>query len=551
MTMNKAGNTAKIIKVYNKKADVTYVYEDTAYWDTEKKQGRHTRKCIGKLDSHGQIIYNAYYLSRQQADQAKELPVPVVSKTTLLGQNLILDPIIKSIGLKRILSKTLGPQDATAVLELAKYSICTGRPLSYAESWLDDRGFDGSLLCSQRISELLKRLDKDTQNTFFSSWIEKNMAKKNLLFDVSSISSYAKNNAYVERGYNRDKEKIPQINIGLLSSYETHLPLWYSEMPGSMNDSIVLQHVLEQLKKLEIPSSVIIGDRAFCSVDNIAHLSDHGHKFLMPVPSNVTWARELIEKHRHTIQRPDTLIPTDDTDAIIYGLKTIRKTEHGRMWAHVYFDAARKERDVARLMKRLQACKAELDASEPVKNNQSYYERYFEVKETPKRGRKVVLKDQEVQAYINGQSGFWVLYTNAEKDPLKALHAYRQRNDIELLFDDMKNLIDCNRLRVHTDKVMQGRLFVNFITLIILTALKELINLIPPKQRKHWNYKEILDKVNTYSKVHYRGTYRDVYTVPTKAQRLIFDLFGVEYSWKGKLVNEGDRDPFETITPLS
>ncbi len=549
--MKNAGNTVKIIKVHNKKADVTYVYEDTPYWDSEKKQGRHNRKCIGKLDSHGQIIYNSFYLPRQQGDQVKDLPAPVVSKTTLLGQNLLLDPIIKRIGLKRILSKTLGSQDAISVLELAKYSICTGRPLSYAETWLDERGFDGSKLSSQRITELMKRLDRDSQNTFFSSWIEKNMKKKNLLFDISSISSYAKNNPYVERGYNRDKEKIPQINIGLLSSYETHLPLWFSEMPGSMNDSIVLQYVLEQLKKLKVPSSVIIGDRAFCSVDNIAHLSDHGHKFLIPVPSNVTWARELIEKHRHTIQRPGTLIPADDTDAIIYGLKTIRKTEHGRMWAHVYYDAARKERDVARLMERLQRCKVELDADEPIKNNQSYYDRYFEIKDTPKRGRKVFLKDKEVQAYINGQSGFWVLYTNAEKDPVKALNAYRQRNDIELLFDDMKNLIDCNRLRVHTDKVMQGRLFVNFITLIILTALKERIKLIPAKQRKHWNYKEILDKVNTYSKVHYRGTYRDVYTVPTKAQRLIFDLFGVEYSWKGKLVNEGDQDPFETITPLS
>ncbi len=549
--MTKAGNTAKIIKVHNKKSNVTYVYEDTAYWDSEKKQGRHSRKCIGKLDTHGQIIYNSFYLSRQQENQAKELPVPVVSKTTLLGQNLLLDPIIRRIGLGRILSKALGSQDAISVLELAKYSICTGRPLSYAESWLDDRGFNGSSLCSQRITELLKRLDKDIQNTFFSSWIGKNMEKKNLLFDISSISSYAKHNPYVERGYNRDKEKIPQINIGLLSSYETHLPLWFSEMPGSMNDSIVLQQVLEQLKKLEIPSSVIIGDRAFCSVDNIAHLSDHGHEFLIPVPSNVTWARELIEKHRRTIQRPNTLIPADDTDAIIYGLKTIRKTEHGRMWAHVYFDAARKERDVARLMERLQKCKAELDANEPIKYHQSYYKRYFEVKETPKRGRRVILKDQEVQAFIDGQSGFWVLYTNAEKDPVQALYAYRQRNDIELLFDDMKNLVDCNRLRVHTDKVMQGRLFVNFITLIILTALKERIKLIPAKQRKYWNYKEVLDKVNTYSKVHYRGKYGDVFTVPTKAQRLIFDLFGVQYSWKGKLVNEGDQDPFETITPLS
>jgi transposase len=544
--MIKAGNRAKIIEVYNKKAGVTYVYEDTAYWDSEKKQGRHSRKCIGKIGPDGKIIHNDYYLSRQSLAQTRENAVPVVSKTTLLGQNLILDPMIKRTGLKSVLAKALGQQDAEYALELAKYSVCTGKPLSYAESWLDERGFDGSQLCSQRITELLRRLDKDIQNTFFSLWIEKNRVKKNLLFDISSISSYAKNNPYVEWGYNRDKEKVPQINIGLLSSYSTHLPLWFSEMPGSMNDSIVLHQVLEQLKKLEIPSSVIIGDRAFCSADNITHLTDHGHKFLFPVPSNVKWARVLIEKHRHAIQRPDTLIPTEDKDEIIYGLKTIRKTEQGRMWAHVYYDAARKERDVARLMKKLKACKAELESNDTVKNNQSYYDRYFEVKETPKRGRKVILKDDEVQAFIDGQSGYWVLYTNAEKDPSEALYAYRQRNDIELLFDDMKNIIDCNRLRVHTDRVMQGRLFINFITLIILTALKERLKLIPAKERKHWNYREILDKVNTYSKVHYRGKYKDVYTVPTKAQRLIFDLFGIEYSWKGKLMNEGNEDPFES-----
>lgn len=544
--MTSAKNNTKVIEVFNKKAGVTYVYEDTAYWDTEKKQGRHHRKCIGKKGSDGKIVYNKYYLSRQNLSSSQKDTGPVVSKTTLLGQNLILDSLIKRIGLKGVLTKALGHQDASYALELAKYSVCTGNPLSYAEPWLDERGFHGVQLCSQRITELLRRLDKDIQNTFFSLWIEKNREKKNLLFDVSSISSYAKNNPYVEWGYNRDKEKVPQINIGLLSSYSTHLPLWFSELPGSMNDSIVLQQVLEQLKKLEVPSSVIIGDRAFCSAANIAHLTDHGHKFLIPVPSNVKWARDLIEKHRHEIQRPDTLIPTEDTDSIIYGLKTIRKTEQGRMWAHVYFDAARKERDVARLMQKLKICKAELETSEQVKNHQSYYDRYFEVKETPKRGRKVLLKDDEVQSFIDGQSGYWVLYTNAEKDPSAALFAYRQRNDIELLFDDMKNIIDCNRLRVHTEQVMQGRLFINFITLVVLTALKERIKLIPAKERKHWNYREILDKVNTYSKIHYRGKYKDVYTVPTKAQRLIFDLFGIEYSWKGKLINEGDSDPLAT-----
>lgn len=39
-----------IVKVYNKKMDVTYVYESESYWDKEKQQPRNRRKLIGKLD---------------------------------------------------------------------------------------------------------------------------------------------------------------------------------------------------------------------------------------------------------------------------------------------------------------------------------------------------------------------------------------------------------------------------------------------------------------------------------------------------------------------
>jgi hypothetical protein len=34
----------------------------------------------------------------------------------------------------------------------------------------------------------------------------------------------------------------------------------------------------------------------------------------------------------------------------------------------------------------------------------------------------------------------------------------------------------------------------------------------------------MLNKVATYSRIHFTGTYKDLWTVPTKAQRLIFDL---------------------------
>ncbi|MCD7955675.1 MAG: hypothetical protein LUG93_07985 [Lachnospiraceae bacterium] len=46
-----------IIKQYNQKFDITYVYESESYWDPDKKQSRSKRKLIGRLDPEtGEII---------------------------------------------------------------------------------------------------------------------------------------------------------------------------------------------------------------------------------------------------------------------------------------------------------------------------------------------------------------------------------------------------------------------------------------------------------------------------------------------------------------
>ena len=39
-----------IIKQYHKDTNTTYVYESESYWDTELKQARSRRRCIGKID---------------------------------------------------------------------------------------------------------------------------------------------------------------------------------------------------------------------------------------------------------------------------------------------------------------------------------------------------------------------------------------------------------------------------------------------------------------------------------------------------------------------
>jgi hypothetical protein len=176
----------KIIRVTNKKNGVTYLYEDQAFWNSEKKRGEHKRKCIGRLGPDGSEIYNDFYLAREEAAKAED---PLVSKTTLMGQNLILDKVVKDVGIKGVLKEAFGPDDADAILQLARYSVCEGKALSRAEDWLNDRGFNGRALCSQRISELLASLSDDRRNTFFKLWINKQAKKKALLFDITNADT--------------------------------------------------------------------------------------------------------------------------------------------------------------------------------------------------------------------------------------------------------------------------------------------------------------------------------------------------------------------------
>ena len=429
VAMIKQEQKPMIIQVYNKKAKTTYLYEDIAYWDPELKQGRHKRKGIGKLDAKGNPVYNEYYRTRmKQTDEAQT--ERVVSKTTLLGENLILDTMIAASGLKQVLSKTIGKEKAELSLQLVRYIICEGKPFYYAEEWLNARGFDGSALCSQRITDFFRSLGKDVQNTFYVGWIARKAEKKSLIFDISSVSSYAKNNPYVEWGYNRDREKCEQINLALISTYESNTPLWCTELPGSMSDQVALEYVCDHLDKLAVGKVGFFLDKGFYSEYNIEKFTQKNHKFTIPVPAHIKCQKDFIDNHRGELQRPANLIKTEDSDSIIYGLTVVKTTMYGRMWIHLYYDAVRKERDVAHLMETLNKCQVELEDGSLLESHEYLYKQYFEVKETPKRGRKVTLKHDAIDDYINGQSGYWVLLSTNEKNGPKALSQYRTRNNI-------------------------------------------------------------------------------------------------------------------------
>ena len=57
-----------------------------------------------------------------------------------------------------------------------------------------------------------------------------------MAYDVTSISSYSQNIREVEWGVQPDKERLPQINMGMYYGEKSRLPLYYRVYPGAYRD---------------------------------------------------------------------------------------------------------------------------------------------------------------------------------------------------------------------------------------------------------------------------------------------------------------------------
>ena len=80
-----------------------------------------------------------------------------------------------------------------------------------------------------------------------------------LAYDVTSISSYSKGIESLEWGYNRDKEKLPQLNLGMYYGESSGLPL----KPLMDKKQMTLRKVLIELDKVKqiISADTVSGAR--------------------------------------------------------------------------------------------------------------------------------------------------------------------------------------------------------------------------------------------------------------------------------------------------
>lgn len=507
----------------NKKTGVTYVYEVASFWDKAKKQARNKQVCIGKLDSST----GAFLPSKRLApEQAAARDPAVTASAEIVGQSIVLNAITEKIGLEKLL-KSCFPDQYQQILTMAYYLVSRGDPLSQCEAWSKSHAQPfGKQLTSQRMSEVLCSITIDGKQTFFARWMNKILENDYLCYDVTSISSYSELNEYIKYGHNRDKEKLPQLNLAILFGQKSCLPAYFHRLPGNINDVSTLHNLMSSFKALELKSVNYVMDKGLYSKKNVDELLASRDKFTLSVPLNNKWVQQAIDDIHDTIHGPQGYQKLDDEILYVHSRLYPWGQKRRRCYLHLYYNAQARANTVDRFNEKLVKYKDELETGNLIKEHQEAYDLFFKIKTTPKRGTKVAYNMQAINQYISRYAGFQAILSNTIKDPVDAIRVYRDKDVIEKCFDDMKNQLDMKRLRMHSSAAVDGRLFVQFIALICMSALRREMRKCGLTRK--YTVRELLQEMETLTKIKYSGKYGHILTEVTKPQREILQGLGIE-----------------------
>lgn len=429
-----------------------YVYEVTSYWDKEKQQPRQKRVCIGKKDEKTNKII-----------PSKIKACPRISKD--YGIVYFLRNISDKVGLTSVLQEIF-PENWERILECALFGVSERKPLYLCQSWAKTTYVKSTQksLSSQRLSELLHKMGMEDKKRFdfFKAWARKRAEKEFIAFDITSISSYSKLIETLEYGYNRDKEDMPQINLGMLFGQTSFLPVFYNIYQGSIRDVATLKNMIQFTEFLKIKKVCYVMDKGFYSEQNILEMIEKRLKFHIAVPFTTNLSKNIVEENEDQISSSQNSLLIKG--GIVYGLMKTVYFEDKKINAFLFLDEGKRLESKEVFLKKI------LIAEDKIKKGISdkeveKYEKYLFVKKL-KNGYKIKRRDKKIREALR-YKGYIVIISDRISNPKEAMILYRAKDVVERSFDNLKNELDMKRLRVHSDMNMAGRLFISFIELIL------------------------------------------------------------------------------------
>jgi transposase len=273
------------------------------------------------------------------------------------------------------------------------------------------------------VSKLLRTVgvNREAQDIVFQGILDHS---DQLIYDLSTMFSRSMSILQAEKGYNKDKIHLPQINLALLCSADTGFPTMIRSVPGSVRDIKTLSNTI---KEMDINGKTLILDRGFCSEDVIKELSEAKIDFVLPTKRN---------SHYYDVR--------------------IHLTEHFRYHKRL-IECGKRKVDGIFLYKF-----EDLDLK--LEETKTLYQRLDEGKIDKNELREKLKK-----------TGAILILSSKDMPEQEMYELCKKRERVEKMFDTYKNVLDADRLYLQDDESVFGHVFVSFLSLYAYCRLEGML----------------------------------------------------------------------------
>jgi len=302
------------------------------------------------------------------------------------------------------------------------------------------------------VSDILKSVGED--RTAVLAWMKSLLDKTGsdssaefVMMDSTHVFSKSELLTVNARGYNPDFNFEQQVRLMYLFSAQTQQPVYYRLINGNITD---IKSMALCVEEMNIQNVIYIADKGFYSKDNTAMMKTQNLQYIIPLQRN----NKLI--NYKPLQKANF---KTNLEYFIYQNRII--------WYYKYKSEG--ENFITFLDEGLRS-----------KEESDYVTRISTLPETYTK-----------EKFSKKMAGFGTLtFTydiKTDKTPEEIYQAYKQRNEIETIFDAYKNFLKADLMYMQNRYVLEGWLTANFIAMIayhkLYIRLKEIkkLNKYSPK----------------------------------------------------------------------
>ena len=489
-----------------------YLYEITPYYDREKKKIRQRSRYIAPMKDGK--------------------PVERYAVTYTYGDLLPVIKAARDLKLPDILKKIAG-EYADILLTMAINRIIRPEAMDLVSEWYEDSYIStiySADLSSATLSRAMTALGKMNLNhAFLNEIIKATGIKGALYYDLTSYSSQSRNIDFLEYGYSRSDPDYPQVNVSLVESSESGIPIFYDIYPGSVNDITTVKNTIDVLRTAGLTDVTFIMDRGMFSSSSIEYLIESGMNFIMPASYTLKEVKKLALLSRKTIEKGGNMISM--SGEIMFAVKRTARIGNTDVSVWVYYDPDRDSRErtvfYSSLKERMDRLSSRTvrkwekpgdvcgDIMGPYRNFISFrYDGTFHVR----------VRDNAVSQRVN-RCGITIITFTGDHDAEYVLSEYRKRDAVEKLFMSSKTFTGGEPVRVHGIDALRGEMFVDLISIAIRSRI--LAYMRSSGLLKKYSVEKMLLELHKLRKVILQDG-KEITTEITRKQKEILESLGIK-----------------------